>query len=150
MTRAFTPILLAFGILLGIHFSAGQSHAGNNTIFKTWRFMGDDTVETIEIGSKEVRRKISGRGLPGGGMEIKNQVVEVTPKATASQGKIILRSELGEERNYQVIYWFELKEKSVNLCISGKRFCDPKEAKVEEKEIKERGRLFRALPWGIE
>lgn len=112
--------------------------------------MGEDTVETMVIGPTEVRRKISGKGLPGGGMEIKNKVVEVAPKATSSQGKIILRSELEEDKNYQVIYWFELKEKTVNICISGKRFCDPKEANAEEKGNKERGRLFRALPWGID
>ncbi|MDX1387044.1 MAG: hypothetical protein R3257_05595 [bacterium] len=126
------------------------AQAQKTTIFKTWKYMGNDSVETIEIGPKEVLRKIVGKGIPGGGVETKAEVVEVIPKATASRGKILTHSEVDAEKGYQIIYWFDLGRDTVKLCIPGRGFCDPQEAKAKGKGRREQARPFRALRWGIQ
>jgi hypothetical protein len=119
------------------------------SIFKVWRYSDSGIEESITIDSKEILNSLSGTGLPQQGLDMKRSVVKITPEPNAKSGLIITHSEIGEEKSYGSIRWYELTINSVRLCFGERLFNSAKEVEAQSPGPQEMCKVYQAIRWGI-
>jgi len=153
--RLFKKILPACGLFLVLSFFttptyATESNSKKKTIFKTWKYLGSNAIETVQIESKEAVTKIVGPGLPVSGVEMRYQVVKVVPNPEARSGKIVFRSELEGKQKYEVLHWYDLYRDTVRICMRKRGYDSPEEAQEKDRGSRELAKTYRAIRWGVD